>query len=473
MTFQHASIPRTDPMPHGSRAAAIACLMVGAIVGLAGGGWAVEPPDVGTKPDWQALEAVFNAGDYGQALAAAEAIAAMSKRKSWDRDYVPRTIDFLRARMWQGFADLRLGRLDAADAAFADAYRAYKDRDFQRLTSLEARQGGARVAAQLVALDLIGVELLNARTKVVLDRLRYTNVVRSDREGPSPEATAPTPEDVDRWLDDLRSLRRMTANSRDSAVQRFGKADAAAQVSPRSRALVGSFWPALIDGMTALELSRLPFVAPPAGGGAQPPVAMGSEQRTALLHKALEHFESAADALREAVAAANPQGGALKPDHRIEVALMEAELLGSRAIARMDAGDLALAREDASRAAALQREVATLRKVQRPDTHPDLLWPLLLTADLALSESHQRLADGHVDDAQALAAEASKTLSLATELAREESHPLRAYLANLTMRLERQSSSVEQTIPQSDEADTAARRLHRAIDGTALPGIAY
>jgi tetratricopeptide (TPR) repeat protein len=488
MALTFAPNPRTDMKPPANTVPASrfrmppagvgGCLLVAVILAATAAVDAVEPPKAETKPDWAALEGLLLAGNYSEAAAMADGIVAAAKRKSWAPDFLARTTDGIRALVWRGLAESRLGDLDAAEATFTDAQRTFRDRDYQRLLALAERQATAAEAGQLILLELTWIELLNAKAAVILDRMRYANLARVDDGDVSAEATSRLKDDVEGWLDDLELLKKTASKAGAELATRLDARGSTVTASPRARALVGRFWPALIAGTTALELGKLPFAALPskAADAPDPPAAtpaVPAETNTRLAD-AMEQFQEAAAALDEAVTRSLPQGTvALKPDARIEAAVMEAELLVHRAFAEREDGDLRRAREDLDRVVELQREIAGLRKRPYQESHPDMFWPLLLMADIELAESRQLLAEGEAAKAREMDTAASKTLARAAAVSVPESHPLRGFLAKLTARLEGQRASVDETIPRSDQADKAARRLRGALDGTALPGLAF
>ena len=456
-------------------------MLLGVMVLGGGSIRSAEPPAAEKKPDWAALDALVTAGDYREAARVADEIAVTVKPKRRAPDFLPRSIELIRALTRRGLAQLRLVEFDAADDAFTEAYRAYKDSDFQRLLSLEARKAGAAVASQMVMLEVSGVDLVDMRSLVIPYRMRYANLTGRQVEEASAALASQPVDDVARWLGELKVLKRIAADGRESLAERFEKGGAAVLASPYSRAVAGKVRPAIIAGITSLELSRMPIevlesdpVRDWLGPGSKVAAdTAASEIRTALLQDALDQFKKATVALDEVVTAVSPTGAAgLRGDARIEAALMESELLVSRGTVMKETGDLARAREDFARAMELQREVAVLRKNPNPDAHPDLFWPLLLDVDATLEQARQWKASGENERSQSVLHEVSKTLARAASLPFLEKHPLRAFLASLSSRLQGQRAELEESLPRSDAADTAARRLRGAIDATAIPGIA-
>ena len=458
----------------------IACLLVGAMLCGGGRAGAADPPAPEKKPDWAALEKLLTSGSYQEAAVLAGEIAEMVKPKRRAPDFLPRTIEHIRALMRRGLALLRQGDIDAADDAFAEATRDFKDREFQRLLALEARNATAAVTSQMVMLDVNGVELADFRSLAVLERMRATNLARRD-QSLSTAALTSLPQDVARWLGELKVDKRAGANARESLAERIEKGGPTVVASPYARAVAGAFRPEMIAGIAARELADMPpevlqadAVRDWIGAGDEKPAEDSVPRvRARLLEESLGHFQLAAAALDEAIRAASPTGAAgLKGDARIEAALLEAEIMVHRGAAMKQAADLAHARESVRRAIQLHREVGELRRSPSPDVHPDLAWPLLLDADATLADAQRLLAVGDHERSQATVREASNTLARAAALPMPPNSPLRGYLADLQARLQRQRSALDDSLPRTEAADAAARRLQEAIDATALPGIA-
>lgn len=446
---------------------ALACLA--AVASLA----ADPAPDAAVKkPDWTGLDALIVAGDYEQAAAAAAEIAETVRPKRRDNDFLPRSLDWIQALMRRGFAELRLGRLDAADEALEEAYRAFKDRDVQRLLSVQARAADARTREMLVRVDIGWVELLDLRMAVILERLRFASLELAG--GPrAADREAALREQVGEWLDDFEVLARNAREARETLAGRIELGGTGVLASPHARAVAGRFRPALAAGIESLELSRLPFGDPrtKADGSEAATEALPARERLA---ESFAQFAAAATALDEAIAAAAPKGVAtMKPDARIEAALLRESLLGAEAMALLEAGKPADCRARLAEVMALRREAATLRKLPRPDEHPDLFWPLLITADTIIQESRARLEAGDPAGSRAASLEAGKLLARADALAVPREHPLRQQLERVRGNLAATLTAVEARIPGSEAANAAASRLRRAIDATAAAGVDY
>jgi tetratricopeptide (TPR) repeat protein len=462
-----------------------ACLLVAAVGSLGGRSLAADPLPPDTKPDWAALEKLLTSGSYHEAATVAGDLAETVKAKRRAPDFLPRTIERVRALMRRGLALLRLGDVDAADEAFAEATRDYKDREFQRLLALEARNATAAVAAQMAMLEVNGVELVDFRSLAVLERMKAANRARRDsslRET-GPPAAVPTSllDDVSRWLGELKVLKRAGANARESLAERFEKGGPAVVASPYTRAVAGSFRPEMIAGIAARELAAMPAEILQAAavrdwidaGDQEADEDAASQIRARLLEDSLGHFDKAAAALEEGIRAASPTGATgLRGDARIEAALLEAEIMVNRGAVLQQRAELALAREGFRRAVQLQREVGELRRSPSPDVHPDMFWPLLLDAEATLEEARRLLAGGDHEASQATVREAATTLARAAALPVSPDHPLRGQLADLQRRLHQERTALGDLLPRSEAADAAARRLREAIDATALPGIA-
>ncbi len=429
---------------------------------------AIEPTAPATpKPDWGRLDGLLAKGDYAEAAVAAGEIVAAVKPKRRAADFLPRSVDSMRALMRRGFAELRLGRLDDAAETFEEAHRTFKDRDFQRLLALEARAANARVLRDLVMVEINSVELLDLRSAVILERLRFLNLELETAGKPSAEREAEVRTQVEEWLRRLDAFGRNAREAREALADSLGKGGEAILASPHNRSVAGNFRPALIAGIRALELGRLSF-GDPRVAAAGP--ASGTESDVGP-DAALRHFQEAAVALDEAIAAAAPKGvGSLKAEPRIEATMMRAELLAVEGAALLAAGESIRGRAQLAKAREFRQEAAVLRKLQAPASHPDLFWPLVLSAEAMLDEARRDLAG--VDPARTRNAllEAAALLKQADSLPLAPEHPLRARLTGLQARLAGDLSAVDARIPGKDAADAAARRVRRAIDATASGG---
>lgn len=446
----------------------IGCLTAVGILHAAMVAAAAEPPRPAIPaPDWKKLDGLLQAGAYKDAATLADEIATNVKPKRRDPDFVTATIDHVLALSRRGFAELRLGRLDDADATLEDAYRAFRDRDFQRLLSLETRQPTVQVMNKLVLLELNWVELLNLRMGVILERLRFATLAKTAA------SEAELREQARAWLKDLAVLERLAAEARESLVTRFDKGGDAVLASPRFRSLVGDFWPEMVAGIRSLELSRLPFGDPGQAGDdavRNKPVL----DKPALVNDAGERFVAAEAALEKAIAAAAPKGASgLRPEGRTEANLLRAELLTNEGYALLITGQPARAREKIAKAIDLHKDAVTQRGLQRPESHPSLFWPRLLAAEAMLEESRLALAGGDATAAKATTRAAVDMLAAADDSTFPKTHPLHARLATLQARLNRELATAEATIPGTDAADAAARSLRRAIDATAAAGAAF
>lgn len=444
-----------------------------------------DPPAAAKASDWTGLDRLLAAGDYARAAQIADEIAKTPEPKRSDPDFLARKLESFRALSRRGLAELRLGQLDAAEATLAKAFRTFKDQDVQRLLSVEARKANPSIAVKIVAVELAWIDLLNLRSAVIVDRIRFAGLSRSatadapaappDRE----EQESRERKDVERWIRELDMLGKLTAAERRTLVERFDQGGSAVTASPLARSLVGRFRPALLSGMAALAIGTLPFpVAGPAkpsspgSDAASPEGAPPEDGRPQWLADALAGFDEASKALDEAIAAASPAGeSGLRPDAKIEAALLRAELLAHRAVARWRTGDPAGARADVEAAIALRGEIAKLRKEVSPSDHPDLVWPLALAAELAVEETRRHLSAGENDRARVRVQEAASLLARAAALPIPDEHPLRGAIAALATRLEGEQADLGKALPRTDAADAAGRRVRRALDATAPAGV--
>jgi len=428
------------------------------------GAAAAEPPP---KVDWATLDGLLAGGDYEKAATAADEIVTTVKPKRRDPDFLRRSVETLRALMRRGFAELRLGQLDAAAESFDEASKVLKDRDFQRLLNLEARNANARVMSSMVQLEIGRVEVLELRKAVIVERLRRLSLEAEGKPTATGEPAAEFQAQVGDWLDEYDMLERNAREAREALAEGINKGGDAVLASPHSRAVAGNFRPALLEGMKALQVGRLPGGDPreaagePATSGNLPAGRGGVEAATRFLREA-------AAALDAAITAVAPQGFAsLKTEPKIEAALMRVDLLTSEGEVLLAAGEPGRAREPLMQAIELRQEVAVLRKLARPATHADLFWPLLLLAEAMLDEARGGQAGGDPARSRGDIVAAGKILTRADELPVAADHPLRKRLAFLRSRLDQELRATDAKLPGKDAADVAARRVRRAIDRTA------
>jgi len=441
-----------------------ACIMLAGLVCQA-----VEPAATTLKkPDWAGLESLLRAGEYERAATAADEIATALKPKRRDPEFVAQAIGFFRALVRRGFAEFRLGRLDAAAATFEQARRIPRDSEFKRLLAAEARSANARVANMLVPLDVDLVELLDLQMLVILERLRLANLQPAAAAARSPEEEEAFRKQVADWLDDLDALAKTAGEARKSLEERLDKAAPAVLASPRNRALVGRFPLSLVAGIRSLELSRLPCGDPRSSANTAPEAAPGPTAGERLA-ESRRQFADAAAALDEAIAAAAPGGAAtLKPDQSIEILLMRVELRIREGEVLLAAGDSSGSSQRFAQATDYLEQIATLRKLPQPKSHPDLFRPLVLCADAMLTEARRDIEKGDPAQGRQTIVAASALLDRAEELPVPEEHPLRPRLLALQALVGEELAQAGARIPGADAADTAARRVRRTLDGAAV-----
>jgi hypothetical protein len=431
---------------------------------------AVEPTGgPAKKVDWTGLDALLWAGDYEHAAKAAGDIVTAFKPKRRDSDFLAQSIGLFRALLRRGFAEFRLGQLDAAAATFDEARRIPRDSDFRRLMEIEVRGENPKAMNVIVPLEINLVELMDLQMLAILERLRLANLERVTGAARTTEEQAAFEATVGDWLDALDELEKSTGKAREFLRKRLDKAGPTFLASPHNRALVGRFWPALIAAVRSLELSRLPFGDPRSAASSQaPPAAEGDADRV-WLAEARRSLREASTALDEAVVAAAPTGAAaLKPDQNIEVLLMRAKVRLLEGEILLASGDSQGGRERFAQVAELVKQIAVLRKLKQPESHPDLFQPLLLGAEAALAEALRQSAAGDPTEGQKTMGEAAKLLSRAEALPFPPGHPLRSMLVHLRKQVDEELAEVVARIPGADAADVAARRLRRALDGAAV-----
>lgn len=454
----------------------IACLTWAALVivlGLGGLCVAIEPPAAAQKkPDWAGLDSLLAAGDYEKAAATAGEIAAQLEPNRRDTDFFARSIGFVRARIRQGLAELRLGQLDAATRTLEQAYRALKDSNFKRFVTLQERNPNAQAMSTLVLLDLTMIELLELRMAVLVDRLHVLNLGLQPPAAPKSAADPAAQTQVEECLKDLGFLEKNAADAREALAERFAQAGQTILDSPHYQSLASSFRPSLLAGLKALEVARLAAAPGATDARGQPPTAGEGAARPSP-EDALRSFQDAGAALDKAIAAAAPKGATtMKPAARIEAALLRAELLTAEGRARLAAADPARARECFTKAIELRQEASVLLKLPKPAEHPDLFRLLLLSAEAALDTARDELRSGDPTRARRDVDEAAKLLARADRLPLPPDHPLRKLVGDLQTRIDADESTVVAKTPRADAADAAARQLQHVIDRTPFLGSA-
>lgn len=444
-------------------------VLVGACIALGGPVCqAVEPAETTAKtPDWAGLESLLRAGDYERAATAADEIATALKPKRRDPDFVAQSIGFFRALMRQGFAEFRLGRLDAAAATFEQARRVPRDPELKRLLAAEARGANAKVANLLVPLEVDLVELLLLRMLVILERLRLANLPSAAAAARSPVEEEAFRKQVADWLDDLDGLAKSDSEARKSLEDRLAKAAPAVLASPRNRAFASRFPLSLVAGIRSLELSRLPWGDPRSAANTAAEAAPG---RTAgeWLAESRRQLADASAALDEAIAAAAPGGTAtLKPDQTVEILLIQSELRIREGEVLLAAGDPSGSRQRFIQAAEYLEKIATLRKLPQPKSHPDLFRPLVLCVDAMLAEARGHVEKGDPARGRQTIVAASAILARAADLPVSEDHPLRPQLLSLQKLVGEDLAQAGAKLPGVEAANAAARRMRRTLDAAA------
>jgi hypothetical protein len=341
-----------------------------------------------------------------------------------------------------------------------------KDSEFKRLVVLEARGANAKTAGALIDLDIMVIELGDLRMGVILDRLRAVNVGREAADGRTPEEEAALRDQIASWFDDLELLWKQAQRGRKSLAERIDQATPGVLSSPYSRALAGPFRLELIAGAAAQEYRTFPADGVP-DGTSRPSGATATARD--WLGEPRARFTEAARALDAAVAAAAPKGEAtMKPEQRVEALLMRAELLMCTGWERLAAGDSKGGRESFAKVVDLVDQIGALRKLADPEKHPDQFMPLIGLATAMLDEARLRFDEGNPAEALETIREAGKALARADGLPLSKDNPLRLRLPPLQSRIEVALARVATKALGTDAADAAARRVRRAIDGTAV-----
>lgn len=433
------------------------------------------PKEVAKKIDWAGLRTRLDAGQFAEAAAAANVILEQVQTGPKAPDFFPRSVDRIDALMRRGFAEFQLGQIDAADATFAGVAEILKDRDFQKVIAALERSGGAGAVDPLIDLDLRVIELSNLQAAVAIERLRrVANACQEDKDAAASRATRV--ESIRQQLEALQGCLLAAADARTTLDDRFDKGSSAIVSSPHKRALMRRFHPELIAGITAYELSRLPFVVPPPETPRKPPKPGSGLDlfqfeglgRADLLEQCHAHLGAAQVALDEAFEAALPKGLATgSADKRIEANVLLLQLRLARCEVALRGGDMPRAAEELKAIFAIHDDMARVRKTTKTDSHPDLFLPLMFAAEVSAAEAEALARTGKADEARVVAARAADELARAIALPLPEDHPRRRGLARIAGILEQQEARAEASVATSDAADVAARRARRAIENTA------
>jgi tetratricopeptide (TPR) repeat protein len=433
------------------------------------------PKEAATKIDWAGLRAKLDAGHYADAIAAADVILEQVQTVPRAPDFLLRSVDRIDALMRRGFAEFQLGKIDASEETFAAVVEIFKDRDFQKIVTALEKNGGPKAVDPLIDLDLRVIELNNLQAAVAIERLRrLANEAETDQAAPAPNGARV--EVARDQLEALQGFLKSAAEIRKKLDDRFDKGSTAIVSSPHKRALMRRFHPELIAGITAYELSRLPFVVPPpetarkAGRPWSGPDLFAFEglDRAGLLERCHAHLEAAEEALDEAIEAALPKGLASgSPEKRIEANVLLLQLRLARCEVALRGADMARAAKELEAIFTIHEDMARGRKSTKTENHPDLFLPLMFAAEVSAAEADALARAGKADEARGVAARAAEELARATALPLPEDHPRRRELARIAGILERQEAKAEASVATSDAADVAARRVRRAVDATA------
>ncbi len=433
-----------------------------------------EPPN--KVVDWAGLRTLLEAGEYAKATAAADVIIELVSPNRKAPDFLARSRDTIDALMRRGFAELQLGRLDAAEATFVATQEVFKDREFQKQLSTMEKLDDPKLEVPMVDLDLRAIELQNLRAAVCLERLRLMHASQAAASGASKPPEPAVVEAVAGQVEAIRAFIKASADVRKKLSERFENAGATVVGSPHKRALMSNFHPELIAGIATFELSRLPFEMPPApeaegdkkAEGTATILAVNGLDRGQLLEKSLAHFDAASKALDGVFGQTLPNDvKKAPPDKRLEAELLSLRLSLARCAARLQYGDVEGARKEVNEVLDLHKDMTGIRKVANGESHPELFVPLVLATEIALAESDEQSKAGMGDEARGMAAKASELLARAAALPLADDHPRRYDLARLAAALGNRRAKFEASVVTTDAAEVAARRIRRAVEGTA------
>lgn len=439
------------------------------------------------KVDWAGLRTLLDAGEYSKARDAAGVILEAVKTDRKAPDFLPKSVDAIDALMRRGFAEFQLGQLDDADASFVAADEVFKGREFQKQLTAWEKKADPKGMDPIINLELRHIEIQHLRSAVVLERMRRAHAFPAAGDADQTKAA----ENVRVWAEAIRGLVQASLSDRQDLNELFEKGGPGVIGSPHKQVLMTNFHQDLIAGIEAFELSFLPFTLPPTAPSsppvpAKPPVPAASKpkaeppppqvmldiaglDRNQLLAKSLAHFDAAAKAFDKAIEKALPKGTATAPtDKRLEAEVLRVQLLLARCAVLIRNRDVAKARKEIDEILKVHKDLASLRKLAKPDTHPDLILPLVLATELALVESQEQFEAGLIDEARLLAAKASQERERAAALPLAADHPRRQDLTRLADALQEHLAKLEASITTTDAAEVAARRIRRAVESTAI-----
>jgi hypothetical protein len=451
------------------RARSVSWLLAALLAAVATGDEADQaaqaPPDPVAK-----LVTMFSAGQYRQALAESEPLEKSLKPRGRDPQLIPRTKLWVDLLAFRGLIERRMGNLEAAATKYEAGFKALTDKDLRRSITVALR-GGEEVVGLLVPLELTNVEVLDARVDVLLDRLTTMD----------PKEVAANPEESTKILAAARQAADLAREGREGLDVRMDSAHESVRESAYSLMLASKSRSLRADARLTLAESRLAGVMPkppsPDKAPSSPDKAPPSPDRAvASFGEAIVAAEAAmAPALPEPgdgatvppQAPAEADRGDISPAVR-EAGLVRADLLAWRALAQQASGALGLARTDLAAALAWRRAV-------QGSNHPDLVEPLIWTADLALAEARlavkaRNIAEGSTrfDAATAALQEAQELLATHREQFVAES-PLGKQLQSLLATVGKERQRADQVAGNANAVDAAAARVLRLLN--ALPGV--
>ena len=472
------------------RARPVSWLLAALLAAVAAGGDADQATEAPVDPAAK-LVTMFLAGQYRQALAESEPLEKSLKPRGRDPQLIPRTKLWVDLLAFRGLIERRMGNLESAAAKYEAGFKALTDKDLRRLITVALR-GDEKVIGLLVPLELTNVEVLDARVDVLLDSLATFDL----------KEVAANPEETAKILAAARRAAELAREGRAGLDERMGSADDSVQQSPYSLMLASKSRSLRAEARLALAESRLAGLMPkpaspdkPSASPDKPPASPDKpspspdkpspspdkappspDRAVAGFGDALVAAEAAmAPALPEPVegatvppqAPAESERGDVSPAIR-EAGLVRAELLAWRALAQRASKALGLARTDLAAALAWRRAV-------QGSNHPDLVEPLIWTADLALAEARlavkaRNIAEGSTrfDAATAALQEAQELLATHREQFVAES-PLEEQLKSLLATVGKERQRAEELAGNANAVDAAAARVLRLLD--ALPGV--
>ena len=452
----------------------------------------------------QLLDELLREGRYTEASTEARRLASLV-RPNKSLKPGPWIVPFTKLLISRGIAEHRIGSLDTSDAAFAEAFKIVPD--FRRLVAASAPTDDAEVRAQyFLPYEVLYLGLLDASTEALIDRAH--RAARSQLSDASDPAATMDHKAVEKLYQQIDERIHVSMDARRTAIGRISQdSDDPASRSPYLQMMTTQARPQRLAGLRYLEASQLPWTLASDTGetasgiepgetrnsrsqGNQPTRVKvrdeGTSQETPAQRKAQalrqlrrsENYLSESSKLSEqaivlglASFQSTNNEDIVDPVHQMavrEAATIRAETSYALAAVEMHLGKLDLARQH------IDRALAELRSIHSKD-HPDLVAPLLLSAEIAIRELQASLAAKDAVAAQQKSTVAMDSLKAARNLLESANSefapdsPLHNRLKESQLAAEQSQRLTARTLTSADATDTAARRALSVMSKSEAP----